>query len=397
MIKKIINFKKIITYDLIKKDVIEIEANSIVIDDKLIKKINDDVVVADEIVDAKGCVITPGFIDSHSHLIFSSNRSNDFESRINGLDYLDIAAAGGGIKSTISSLRKASKEELIKQCQKYLDNIIRSGTTTIEVKSGYGLDVENEIKSLEVIKELDQKNYIDLIPTFMGAHDFPIGIKQDSYIDLICNEMIPEVSNRNLAEFCDIFFEVGYFNKNQVLKIADTAKNFGLDIKLHVDEFRDSNGAFIAGELGAISADHLMMSNDEGLTNMAKNKVVATLLPGTTLFLGLNTYANGRRMVHLGCDVAIASDYNPGSCTIYSMPIMMALSCLYCGLSINQAFTASTYIAAKSLNREDQIGLIKEGFNADILFWDIQSLSEIPYWFNSDRLKMIMKNGELIS
>ena len=360
------------------------------------KKINDEDIVADQIIDAKGYILTPGFIDSHSHLIFSSNRSKDFESRINGLDYLNIAASGGGIKSTIKSLRQTSKEELLEQCQKYLDNIIKSGTTTIEVKSGYGLDMENEIKSLEVVRELDEKNHIDLVPTFMGAHDFPINMKPDSYVDLICNEMIPEVSNRDLAEFCDIFFEEGYYNKNQVLKIADSAQNFSLDIKLHVDEFSDSGGAFIAGEVGAISADHLMMSNDEGLGNMAKNNVVATILPGTTLFLGLNSYANGKKMLDLGCDVAIATDYNPGSCTIYSMPFMMANSCLYCGLSINESFTASTYIAAKSLKRENNIGLIKQGFNADILFWDIKSLSEIPYWFNSDRLQMIMKNGELI-
>ena len=258
---------------------------------------------------------------------------------------------------------------------------------------GYLLE---EIKSLETIKELNEISKIDIVPTFMGAHDFPVGINNNSYVDLICDEMIPEISKYNLAEFCDVFCEDGYFNHNQTVKIAEKAKEYDLDIKLHVDEFNDSNGAFLAGELNAISADHLMKSNSNGLSNMAKNNVIATILPGTTLFLGLNSFADGKKMIKLGCDVAVASDFNPGSNTIYSIPIIMALASLYCGISIKDSFKAVTYNVAKAIKRSDSIGIIKEGYKADILFWDIKSINEIPYWFGSDRILMIMKNGSLI-
>ncbi len=396
MISQIINFKKIVTFDIDTNSIIESSPKSIIIEDGKIKEMSNSDLVTNNIIDASGYVLTPGFIDSHSHLIFSSNRSEDYNDRVNGSSYLSIASRGGGIQSSINSLRNKSKEELINECQFNIDNILKSGTTTLEVKSGYGLNTANEIKSLEVVKKLNESNAIDLVPTFMGAHDFPSDISNESYIDIICTEMLPEVSDNNLAEFCDIFYEEGYFTKNQVLKIVDAAYSHGFDIKLHVDEFSDSNGARLASEVGAISADHLMMSNNLGLQSMAQNNVIATLLPGTTLFLGLNSYANGRNMINLGCHVSIATDFNPGSCTIYSIPIIMALSTLYCGLTIKEAFLGVTYNAAKALKRENSIGLLKEGYKADILFWDITSINEIPYWFNSDRLAMIMKDGKLV-
>jgi len=238
---------------------------------------------------------------------------------------------------------------------------------------------------------------IDIVPTFMGAHDFPPEIKnKDEYVSLICDEMIPEVSGRELAEFCDVFCEEGYFDHEQTEKICNAARINNLGVKLHIDEFKDFNGAYLAGELNATSADHLMKSNVEGLKHMANNGVVATILPGTTLFLGMNTYANGRQIIDAGCDIALASDYNPGSCTIYSLPIIMALSCLYCGLSVEDAFKGVTYNAAKAINRHDSIGVIKENYFADLLFWDIETIAEIPYWFNSTNLSMVMKKGKLI-
>ena len=397
MTSLIYNIGGIITYDLKSEDVITSNVDSLLIENNYIDKINCNSNVNSNIkIDAKGCFLTPGFIDSHTHLIFSSNRANDFNRRIAGDSYQKIAESGGGIKSSIDSLRNSTKEELLINCSKHVNRILKSGTTTIEAKSGYGLSLPEEIKSLETIKELNQISNIDIIPTFMGAHDFPIGTNNDSYVDLVCDEMIPEISKYNLAEFCDIFCEDGYFNHNQTTKIAEKAKEHNLDIKLHVDEFNDSNGAFLAGELNAVSADHLMKSNSNGLSNMAKNNVIATILPGTTLFLGLNSFADAKKMIKLGCDVAVASDFNPGSNTIYSIPIIMALASLYCGLSIKDSFKAVTYNAAKAIKRSDSIGLIKEGYKADILFWDIKSINEIPYWFGSDRILMIMKNGDLI-
>ena len=397
MTSLIYNIGGIITYDLKSEDVITSNVDSILIENNYINKINcNSNINSNTKIDAKGCFLTPGFIDSHTHLIFSSNRANDFNRRIAGDSYQKIAESGGGIKSSIDSLRNSTKEELLINCSKHVNRILKSGTTTIEAKSGYGLSLPEEIKSLETIKELNQISNIDIIPTFMGAHDFPIGTNNDLYVDLVCDEMIPEISKHNLAEFCDIFCEDGYFNHNQTTKIAEKAKEYNLDIKLHVDEFNDSNGAFLAGELNAISADHLMKSNSNGLSNMAKNNVIATILPGTTLFLGLNSFADAKKMIKLGCDVAVASDFNPGSNTIYSIPIIMALASLYCGLSIKDSFKAVTYNAAKAIKRSDSIGLIKEGYKADILFWDIKSINEIPYWFGSDRILMIMKNGNLI-
>ena len=397
MTSLIYNIGGVITYDLKSKDVITRNVDSILIENNYIDKINCNSNVNSNIkIDAKGCFLTPGFIDSHTHLIFSSNRANDFNRRIAGDSYQEIAESGGGIKSSIDSLRNSTKEELLINCSKHVNRILKSGTTTIEAKSGYGLSLPEEIKSLETIKELNHLSKIDIIPTFMGAHDFPIGTNNDSYVDLVCDEMIPEISKYNLAEFCDVFCEDGYFNHNQTTKIAEKAKEYDLDVKLHVDEFNDSNGAFLAGELNAISADHLMKSNSNGLSNMAKNNVIATILPGTTLFLGLNSFADAKKMIKLGCDVALASDFNPGSNTIYSIPIIMALASLYCGLSIKDSFKAVTYNAAKAIKRSDSIGLIKEGYKADILFWDIKSINEIPYWFSSDRILMIMKNGDLI-
>ena len=398
MITRIHNIKNITTYNTNTNRVEVEDVDSITIENGYIRSIgSQENINFDNQIDANNTILTPGFIDSHTHLIFSSNRANDFLSRVSGKSYLEVANSGGGIKSSIESLRKSSLEELVEKCLKDLKNIINTGTTTIEAKSGYGLSVEDELKSLEVIKELNKISEIDIIPTFMGAHDFPNEYKnQDKYVNLICEEMIPEISKNNLAEFCDVFCEEGYFNHEQTKKICQVARNRNLKLKLHVDEFKDSNGAYLAGELKATSADHLMKSNNDGLKHMANNGVVATILPGTTLFLGMNTYADARKMLQAGCNVAVASDYNPGSSTIYALPIVMALSCLYCGLSVEDSFKGVTYNAAMAVNRHDTIGLIKENYYADLLFWDIDSIAEIPYWFNSDRLSMIMKKGELV-
>ena len=399
MLTKIYNIKYLVTYDDDRNDVVIQTPKNIIIKDDKIDSVNfkDIDYEVDYEINANNALLSPGFIDSHTHLIFTSNRADDFSKRISGQSYIDIANSGGGIKSSINSFRKTSKEEIFKDCEKKIPFFLKNGTTTIEVKSGYGLSLEDELKSLNIIKELNEKFDVDLVPTFMGAHDFPPEIKdKNSYVDLICNEMIPEVSSKNLAEFCDVFCEQGYFDIEKTLKISQCAHDYNLKMKLHADEFNDSGAAFIAGEIKAISADHLMESNELGLRNMAKNNVIATILPGTTLFLGMRTYANARKMIDLGCDVAVASDYNPGSNTIYSIPSVMALATLYCGLTINEVFKAVTFNAAKAVSRSHVLGMIKKGYIADILFWDINNINEIPYWFNSDRLTYVMKNGKLV-
>lgn len=399
MLTKIYNIKYLVTYDDDRNDVVIQTPKNIVIKDDKIDSINFEDIdyEVDYEINANNALLSPGFIDSHTHLIFTSNRADDFSKRISGQSYIDIANSGGGIKSSINLFRKTPKEEILKDCEKKIPFFLKNGTTTIEAKSGYGLSVEDELKSLNIIKELNEKSDVDLVSTFMGAHDFPPEIKdKNSYVDLICNEMIPEVSSNNLAEFCDVFCEQGYFDIEQTFKISQCADDYNLKMKLHADEFNDSGAAFIAGEIKAVSADHLMQANESGLRNMSKNNVIATILPGTTLFLGMRTYANARKMIDLGCDVAVASDYNPGSNTIYSIPSVMALATLYCGLTINEVFKAVTFNAAKALNRSHVLGMIKEDYIADILFWDINSISEIPYWFNADRITSVIKNGKLV-
>ena len=395
---KISNISKIISWNISTESIEIIENKDILIESGKISQISNDIVSYDEMIDAKQCIVTPGFIDTHTHPVFIGNRANEFELRAKGKTYQEISKMGGGIKSSVNSLRQASEEELYFASYNNIKPFIHFGTTTLEAKSGYGLSLKDEVKSLKVLKKINESLDINIIPTFLGAHDFPDEFKnnKEEYVRLICEEMIPQVAEQELAVFCDVFCEEGYFNHEQTKKICNAARINNLEIKLHVDEFKDSSGAYLAGELNATSADHLMKSNVKGLKHMAKNGVIATILPGTTLFLGMNTYANGRQIIDAGCDIALASDYNPGSCTIYSLPIIMALSCLYCGLSVEDAFKGVTYNAAKAINRHDSIGLIKENYFADLLFWDIETIAEIPYWFNSDKLSMVMKKGKLV-
>jgi len=398
MLSRIINIGKIVTWSPDDEKLISLENQEILIEDGFIKEISKSVSGAELEYDAKGALITPGFVDSHTHPIFYGNRGTEFGMRVAGKSYEDISKAGGGILSSINGVRNTSEDELYSFCQNHINFFLDHGTTTIEAKSGYGLTLQDELKSLRVIKRLNENSDLDLVATFMGAHDFPEEFKgnHDSYINLICDEMIPAVAVEKLAEYCDVFCENGYFSTEESLRILKTAKQYGLIPRLHADEFEDSGGASLAAKIGAISADHLMAVTQTGISDMAKSGVIATLLPGTTFFLGKNTYANGRKMIDSGCDVAIATDFNPGSCTLQSMPMIISLATLYCGLSIEEAFVSATYNGAKSINRENQIGAIKNGYKADLLFWDIKSIDEIPYWLGNDRILSVMKNGELI-
>ena len=396
MVTKIININKIETSDR------TIENNDILIKDGVIVKISNNIDdYSDTIIDANQSVLTPGFVDSHTHPIFINNRSNEFQQRCSGETYEQIASSGGGILSSIKDLRQADEESIFNYCLKNINIFLNNGTTTIEAKSGYGLTLDDELKSLRIIKRLNEKSDLDIVPTFMGAHAFPPEYINDknTYIDIICKEMIPEVAQEGLAEFCDVFCEEGYFTIEQTKKIFESALEYKLKLKIHADEFVDTGASSLAVEMGAISADHLMVTSDRGKSDLANSNTIATILPGTTFFLGKKTYASGRELIDKGCEVAIATDFNAGSCTLQSMPDIMFLSMLYCGLNLKESFKAATCNGAKAIDRGMEKGLLDKGYDADILFWDIKSLDEVPYWFGGSkpRLSKVMKNGKVLT
>ena len=395
---KISNIKSIVSWDTNEDKLVYIDNQSIYLKDKKIFKITNEDLSFEQEIDAENSIITPGFVDCHTHPIFSNNRAEEFNLRTSGSTYAEIASKGGGINSSVSSLRKEDENNLYESCINRMDQFLFNGTTTLEAKSGYGLSVNDEIKSLNIIKKINQNHVLDLIPTFLGAHAIPSEYKNDksSYIDLICNEMIPKVSKLKLAEFCDVFCENGYFDFEESSKILKTAKKYRFIPRLHADEFEDSRGLELAIKLKAISADHLMAANQKMFKQMADSDVVGVILPGTTFFLGQKNYVDAKKMIDSGCEVALATDFNPGSCTINSLPQIMFLAMAYCNMTFDQSFKAITYNAARAVNRELEIGLIKEDYNADLLFWDIENVYEIPYWFNSERLFKIIKNGQLI-
>lgn len=351
-----------------------------------------------EIIDCGGALVTPGFVDPHTHPVFYNGRETEFVLRMKGVTYEEIAKQGGGINSSINGVRNASKKELIDLVKKRMDRFLILGTTTIECKSGYGLNTEAELKSLQVIHEVNQRHEIEMIPTFLGAHAFPPEFvnDHDGYVNLICTEMIPAVAEQGIAKYCDVFCENGYFDVDQSRKILETAKKFKLIPRLHADEFEDSGAAELAADVGALSADHLMAVSDRGIQKLAENNVLATLLPGTTFFLGKQTYAPARKLLDAGVEVALATDFNPGSCHIQSMPFIITLACIHLKMTVEEAFAAATFFAAQSLNLEKNIGTISVGKRADLIVWNINSLMEIPYNVSDIGIRMIIKNGKAI-
>ena len=401
MLTKIHNISKIYTWNPSKNSLDIYKNKELLIKDGVISSINSKINIdVDKNIDANQAIITPGFIDSHTHPIFSGNRSNEFIKRLSGVSYQKIKEDGGGIAATINSTRESDFKNLYDSSIDNIKPFIKYGTTTIEAKSGYGLTLKDEIKSLEIIKKIDGELDIDIVPTFLGAHDIPIEYKnnKEKYIDLICDKMIPEISNKKLAVFCDVFCEPGYFSRKETQKIINHAKKYSLIPRLHVDEFVDSSGAELAVDVGAISADHLMSVSDEGIKKLSQSDTVATILPGTTFFLNSNKYANARKMIDAGCLVSLASDFNPGTCTIRSMPNIMHLAMQKCALSLDEVFLGTTYNAAKALKMDHEIGLIKKGYNADLILWNLSHLEEIIYWFDSSNTKIInvIKKGNLI-
>ena len=349
-------------------------------------------------IDCGGKMVTCGFVDSHTHPVFLDNRDEEYAMRLAGVTYEKIAEKGGGIVSSVEGVRNASEDELIDKVSQRMDRFIAGGTTTIEAKSGYGLDTESELKSLSVINKVHKSHAIDLIPTFMGGHAFPqeYSDDHDGYVNLICNEMIPAVAAQGIAVFNDVFCEEGYFTVAQSKRILETGKKYGLKPRLHADEFVDSGAAELAGEVGAISADHLMAVSADGINALVENNVIATLLPGTTFFLGKSTYAPARELINSGMTLSLATDFNPGSCHIQSMPFIMTLACMHLGMTVEESFQAATYHGAKALELEEKIGSIEVGKSADLIIWGISSLLDIPYYVSNHPIRYVMKNGKIV-
>ena len=392
---KLSNVGQLVTYNAETMDM-EVRDNvEIVIEGHQVTEVGQNLGDADTVLDCKEKLVTPGFVDPHTHPVFLDGREDEFAMRSQGATYEQITAAGGGIVNSIEGVRKASESELISRVETRMDRCLKLGTTTVECKSGYGLNKESELKSLKVIDEVNQSHDIDLIATFMGAHAFPPEFKDKhaDYVDLICDDMIPEVEKQGIAIFNDVFCENGYFTLEQTRRILNTGSKHGLVPRIHADEFEDSGAAELAGETNSISADHLMAVSEKGIQTMTENNVIATLLPGTTFFLGKSTYAPYEKFKKAGVDVALATDYNPGSCHIQSMPFILSLACIYMKMPVLDAIKAGTYTAAKSLLLEDEIGSIEPGKKADILVWNIQRAVQIPYLVSDHPIHSVLKNG----
>jgi imidazolonepropionase len=349
------------------------------------------------IIDAENKLVTPGFVDPHTHIIFDGSRENELEMKLAGKTYLEILETGGGILKTVRATRKASLEKLIQNGKKILDKMIQYGTTTVEAKSGYGLTVEDEIKSLKAARELNKIHPIDIISTFLGAHAIPPEFKDNpnGYVDLIIKEMLPRIAKDNLAEFCDVFCEQEIFSIPQTRKIIQAAKEMGLKPQVHIDEIYDTNGASFAVEIGAIQTGHLLKSNDDGLKKMANAKTIATLLPGTPFCLMLQDYAPARKMIELEIPVAIATDLNP-NCWTESMLMIIALSCYNMKMKPAEALTAATLNAACAIQRQDRIGSLEVGKKADIIIFDVPNHDFLAYQFGVNLINKVIKNGKII-
>lgn len=348
--------------------------------------------------DYSGSIAVPGFIDSHTHLVHGGSRENEFGKKLNGVSYLEILNAGGGIISTVRSTRNASFDELFHKSAKTLDEMLALGTTTVEAKSGYGLDFENEKKQLEVARKLHESHPIDVVSTFMGAHAIAPEYKtnKQGYIDLIVKEMLPQIKKDSLAEFCDIFCEDGIFEVEDSRYILEEAKKLGFKIKIHADEIISLGGAELSAEIQAISAEHLMAASDKGIELMGQSKVIANLLPATTFSLMKNTYAPARKMIEHNVAVAISSDFNPGSCPSSNLQFAMQLGCLYLRMTPYEVLTATTLNAAYAIDRAASIGSLESGKKADITILDAPNLDYVYYHFGKNHVKDVYKNGELV-
>lgn len=350
-----------------------------------------------DIIDATGRLVTPGLVDPHTHVVYGGSREREFEMRLEGATYMEIMNAGGGIHATTRMTREATEDELVDQSSRRLDSFLKHGVTTVEGKSGYGLDLETELKQLRATKRLNETHPIDLVPTFMGAHAVPQEYKgnEDEYIDSIINDMLPIVAEEKLAVFNDVFCEVGVFTPEQSERILEAGKKLGLIPKIHADEIESYGGAELAAKVGAISAEHLLKASDEGIKQMAEAGVIACLLPATALYLREDA-AKGRQMIDEGVAVAISTDCNPGSSPTTSMPLVMNLACISMRLTPAEALVAATMNAAFAIRMEDKVGSLEVGKQGDIVMWNISNYQELQYLFGVNHVDKVWKKGELV-
>ena len=357
-------------------------------------------------LDARGGVVTPGLVDAHTHLLFAGTREGELVLRQRGAGYLEILAAGGGILSTVAATRAASAEELAEHGRSWLDEMLTHGVTTIEAKSGYGLDLQTELRLLEVAHGLGREGPIDVLPTYLGAHAVPPEFRDrpdgtEAYVRSVLEEQLPGVAAQGRARFCDVFCEEGVFSADQSRRILLAARALGMTPRLHADELAPSGGAELAAEIGALSADHLAAPSAAGIAALAEaaatgRPVVATLLPATTWFLMADHVAPARELVDAGVPVALATDFNPGTSPTASLPLVMTVACLSLGLSPAEALSAVTINAAFALDLGGEIGSLEPGKAADVVVWRVPTAAQIPYWPAADLVRTVVKRGRIV-
>jgi len=376
---------------------------AVLVEDGIIRAITEGGVLPEgaenaEVIDAQGALVTPGLIDCHTHMVFGGYRQGEIPLKLRGAGYLDILRAGGGILDTVGKTRSATEEELYEKTKAFLDEMLSYGVTTVESKSGYGLDLPNELKQLRVNKRLQETHPVDIVSTFLGAHAIPEEYKgrADAYIDLLCDTVLPAVKAEGLADFVDVFCEDSVFDVAQSRKMLEAGRALGLKARIHADEIEEIGGAVLSGELGAISAEHLIATGEKGMASMAEGGVIADLLPATSFYLN-KTFAPARRMIELGIPVAIASDFNPGSCPSLNLQLAMSMGYIKYRMTPEEVLSAVTINAACSCGMEQTVGTLEVGKQADIVIWNAPDMEMLVYRFGSNLARTVIKKGEVVA
>ncbi|MTW87173.1 imidazolonepropionase [Virgibacillus dakarensis] len=355
------------------------------------------VIEADQTIDAKGKLVTPGLVEAHTHLVFGGSREKEMALKQRGVPYLEILKQGGGILATVHATREASYEKLLQKALFHLDRMAMHGITTVEAKSGYGLDAETELKQLKVVKAAMEKHPLDIVSTFLGAHAIPPEYKDDPESFLtVMSDLFPQIKAENLAEFVDIFTETGVFTVDQSRRYLLKAKEYGFDVKIHADEIDPLGGTQLAAEVGAISGDHLAVATDEGIKQLAASETIGVILPGTSFYLGKDTYAPARKMIDQGAAVALSTDFNPGSSVTENLQLIMSIAALKLKLSPEEIWHAVTVNAANAIGRGEEAGSIVEGRKADVVIWDAPNYLYFPYHYGVNHAKTVIKNGAVL-